>query len=228
MPPRIAITPCRKMPDYVESVRLAGGDPWELGDAAGPVETVVTSCAGLLLTGGADVAPERYGEARHPTVTDVDAARDEYEIALFRAALAAGLPVLAICRGLQVMNVAAGGSLIQDIPSQVGTAVPHQVPNPKDAIAHEVSVVPGSRLAEVMGAAVVAGRLPVNSRHHQAVGRIGAGFVVTATAPDGVIEALELPQARFCVGVQWHPENFVGSRTFLPLFAGLVSGARAQ
>jgi len=228
MPPRIAITPCRKMPDYVESVRLAGGDPWELGDAAGPVETVVTSCAGLLLTGGADVAPERYGEARHPTVTDVDAARDEYEIALFRAALAAGLPVLAICRGLQVMNVAAGGSLIQDIPSQVGTAVPHQVPNPKDAIAHDVSVVPGSRLAELMGGAAAGGRLPVNSRHHQSVHRIAAGFVVSSLAPDGVVEALELPQARFCVGVQWHPENFVGSRTFLPLFAGLVSGARAQ
>ncbi len=96
------------------------------------------SCAGLLLTGGADVDPERYGEARHPTVTDVDAARDEYEIALVRAALAADLPVLAICRGLQVMNVASGGSLIQDIPSQVGATVPHQVPHPKDAIAHDV------------------------------------------------------------------------------------------
>ena len=101
------------------------------------------SCAGLLLTGGADVAPERYGEARHATVTDVDAARDEYEIALVTAAIAADLPVLAICRGLQVMNVAAGGSLIQDIPSRSGAAVPHQVPNPKDAIAHDVSHRPG-------------------------------------------------------------------------------------
>ena len=140
MPPRIAIAPCRKMPDYVESVRLAGGDPWELVYAADPPESVVRSCAGLLLTGGADVDPERYGEARHPTVTDVDAARDEYEIALVRAALAADLPVLAICRGLQVMNVAAGGSLIQDIPSAVGATVPHQVPHPKDAIAHDVSI----------------------------------------------------------------------------------------
>ena len=85
MPPRIAIAPCRKMPDYVESVRLAGGDPWELVYAADPAEAVVRSCAGLLLTGGADVAPERYGEARHPTVTAVDAERDEYEIALVRA-----------------------------------------------------------------------------------------------------------------------------------------------
>jgi putative glutamine amidotransferase len=213
------------MPDYVESVRLAGGDPWQLDYAADPVSAVVRSCAGLLLPGGADVAPERYGEARHATVTDVDAARDEYEIALARAALAADLPVLAICRGLQVMNVAAGGSLIQDIPSQLGSAVPHQVPAPKDAIAHDVSVVPLSRLAGLMGAAVVAGRLPVNSRHHQAVQRVATGFVVTAAAPDGVIEALELPHARFCVGVQWHPENFVESGAFLPLFAGLVASA---
>jgi putative glutamine amidotransferase len=225
MPPRIAIAPCRKMPDYVESVRLAGGDPWALTYAADPVEAVVAACAGLLLTGGADVDPARYGEPRHATVTGVDVERDEYEIALVEAALAADLPVLAVCRGLQVMNVAAGGSLIQDIPSQVGTAVPHQVPEPKDAVAHGVSVAPGSRLAALMGAAVVAGRLPVNSRHHQAVRRIADGFVVTSLAPDGIVEALELPQARFCLGVQWHPENFVESGAFLPLFAGLVSAA---
>ena len=225
MPPRIAIAPCRTMPDYVASVRLAGGDPWELDHAADPVDAVVRSCAGLLLTGGADVAPERYGEARHPTVTGVDAARDEYEIALVRAALAADLPVLAICRGLQVMNVASGGSLVQDIPSQVSTAVPHQVPAPKNGIAHDVSLVPGSRLAGLMGGAAAGGRLPVNSRHHQAVQRVASGYLVTAVAPDGVIEALERPQSRFCVGVQWHPENFVGSGTFLPLFAGLISAA---
>ena len=226
MPARIAIAPCRKMPDYVASVMRAGGDPWALSRDADSADAVVRSCAGLLLTGGADVDPGRYGETRHPTVTDVDGGRDAYEIALVSAALAADLPLLAICRGLQVMNVAGGGSLIQDLPSQIGTAVAHQVPEPKDAIAHDVGVMPGSRLAEVMGAAVVAGRLPVNSRHHQAVGRIGAGFVVTATAPDGVIEALELPQARFCVGVQWHPENFVETGAFLPLFAHLVSAAR--
>jgi putative glutamine amidotransferase len=228
MPPRIAIAPCRKMPDYLASVTLAGGDPWELSYAGDPAEAVVSSCAGLLLTGGADVDPGRYGEARHATVTDVDAARDEYEVALVTAALAADLPVLAICRGLQVMNVAAGGSLVQDLPSQVGTAVPHQVPNPKDAIAHDVGIVPGSRLAGLMGTALAGGRLPVNSRHHQAVQRVAAGFVVTAEAPDGVIEALELPHARFCLGVQWHPENFVESGTFLPLFAGLVSASRTR
>ena len=226
MPPRIAIAPCRKMPDYVESVRLAGGDPWELHHVSDRAEAVVQSCAGLLLTGGADVAPERYSEARHATVTDVDAARDEYEIALVTAAIAADLPVLAICRGLQVVNVAAGGSLIQDIPSAVGAAVAHQVPNPKHAIAHDVSLIPGSRLAGLMGHAAAGGRLPVNSRHHQAVRRLASGFVITAEAPDGVIEAIERPSSRFFVGVQWHPENFVESGTFLPLFAGLLAAAR--
>ena len=225
MPPRIAIAPCRKMPDYVTSVILAGGDPWELRCADDPAEAAVSSCAGLLLPGGADLDPGRYGEARHPSVTDVDVARDEYEIALVLAALAADLPVLAICRGLQVVNVAAGGSLIQDVPSQVGSAVPHQVAAPKDAIAHDVSLSPTSLLEELMGHAAVGGRLPVNSRHHQAVGRIAGGFVVTSLAPDGVIEALELPHARFCLGVQWHPENFVESKTFLPLFAGLLAAS---
>jgi putative glutamine amidotransferase len=226
MPPRIAVAPCRKMPDYLASVRAVGGDPWELNYAADPVGAVVRSCAGLVLPGGVDVDPATYGEERHPTVTHVDAARDEYEIALVRAALAADLSILAICRGLQVMNVAAGGSLIQDIPSQVGNAVPHQVADPKDAIAHDVSLGPGSRLEQLMGHAAVGGRLPVNSRHHQAVGRIAGGFVVTSLAPDGIVEALELPQARFCLGVQWHPENFVESGTFLPLFAGLLAAAR--
>jgi putative glutamine amidotransferase len=228
MPPRIAVAPCRTLADYVKSVGMAGGDAWVLDYGADPVEAVVASCAGLLLPGGVDVAPERYAQARHPAVVNVDATRDEYEIALVSAAMKADVPVLAICRGLQVMNVAAGGSLIQDIPSQVGPAVPHLVSTPKDAIAHEVSVVPDSRLDELMGSAVRGGRLAVNSRHHQAVLRIAAGFVATASAPDGVIEALERPQSRFCVGVQWHPENFVESRTFLALFAGLIAAARTQ
>jgi len=214
------------MPDYLASVRAVGGDPWELNYEVDAVDVVVRSCAGLVLPGGVDVDPARYEETRHATVTDVDVARDEYEVALVRAALAADLPIFAICRGLQVMNVAAGGSLIQDIPSQVGNAVPHQVADPKDAIAHDVSLGPGSRLEQLMGHAAVGGRLPVNSRHHQAVGRVAGGFVVTSLAPDSVVEAIERPGARFCVGVQWHPENFVESGTFLPLFAGLLAAAR--
>ena len=225
--PRIAIAPCRKMPDYEESVRRAGGDVWVLDYAADPVGAVVSSCGGLLLPGGADVGPERYGEWRHPSVTDVDTVRDEYELALTRAALAADVPILAICRGLQVLNVAAGGSLVQDIPSQVPGALVHKVPDPQDAIAHTVRVTPGTRLADLVRGVLREGcELDVNSRHHQSAWHVADGFEITAVAPDGVVEALEQPDARFCVAVQWHPENFLRTGTFLSLFAGLIAAAR--
>lgn len=225
--PRIAVSPCRKMPDYEESVRRAGGEVWVPDPASDPAATIVASCAGLLLTGGADVAPERYGQSRHPSVTDVDDARDEFEVALVRAALAAGLPMLAICRGLQVLNVAAGGSLVQDIPAQMPGALEHRVRDPQDAIAHVVRVTPGSRLGDLVRGALKAGYdLPVNSRHHQCVLDLAEGFEITAVAPDGVVEAIELPDTTFCVAVQWHPENFLASGTFIPLFAGLVEAAR--
>jgi putative glutamine amidotransferase len=157
-------------------------------------------------------------------VTNVNEARDEYEIALVRAALAADVPVLAICRGLQVLNVAAGGTLVQDIPSQVAGALTHTVATPKDAIAHEVRVSPGSRLAALMQDALAGtGTLKVNSRHHQSVRRVAGGFTVTATAPDLVVEALEREASRFCVGVQWHPENFWRTGEYRRLFEGLVA-----
>jgi putative glutamine amidotransferase len=215
------------MPDYEESVRRAGGDVWVLDCATDTVDAVVPSCGGLLLTGGADVGPERYGEWRHPSVTDIDTVRDEYELALTRAALAADVPILAICRGLQVLNVAAGGTLVQDIPSQVPGALVHKVADPPDAIAHAVRVTRGSRLADLVREARREGYdLDVNSRHHQSAWRVADGFEIAAVAPDGVVEALEQPHARFCVAVQWHPENFLRTGTVLPLFAGLIAAAR--
>lgn len=215
------------MPDYEESIRRAGGEAWVLDYSEDAVDIVVRSCSGLLLPGGADVDPARYGAATHPSVTGIESNRDEYEIALVRAALAADLPTFAICRGLQVLNVAAGGSLVQDIPSQVPGALTHLLRHPQDAIAHEVRVTSGSRLAELMRGSLADGcTLRVNSRHHQSAWRVADGFEVTAVAPDGVIEALEQPGARFCVAVQWHPENFVRSGEFLPLFQGLVRSVR--
>jgi putative glutamine amidotransferase len=227
MPPRIAIAPCRTLPDYGTSVRLAGGEPRVLDWTADPVDQVIAWCDGLLLPGGVDVQPGLYGEPRHPSVTEVNEARDAYEIALVQAALAADLPVLAICRGLQVLNIAAGGTLIQDIPSQVAGALTHTIPMPKDAIAHEVRVSPHSRLAALMQDALAGtDTLKVNSRHHQSVRRVADGLTVTATAPDLVVEGLEREESRFCVGVQWHPENFWRTGEFRRLFEGLVEASR--
>lgn len=221
--PRIGITSCSKNADYEESIRRAGGNPVILDWAVLTSGLdALASVDGVVMTGGPDINPEVYGEGPHPTVTIADPARDRFELELARAALQRDAAVLAICRGMQVLNVAAGGSLVQDIPSSVPGALPHQVGVPKDAIAHSVRIAPGSRVAELLTTT----EARVNSRHHQAVKRPGEGLRVTATAPDGIVEALEKPGARFCVAVEWHPENFVESGEFLPLFEGLVRASR--
>jgi putative glutamine amidotransferase len=135
---------------------------------------------------------------------------------------------LAICRGLQVLNVAAGGTLIQDIASEMNQGLGHQVDTPPFAIAHEVWVTPGSALSRVMEDQLADGDvLQVNSRHHQAVARTASGFNVAATAPDGVVEAIERPNARFCIAVQWHPENFWRTGEFRSLFEEFVKAAES-
>lgn len=228
MKPTIGITSCNRLDDYVASVEQAGGQARVLETSQSP-RALIAELDGLLLTGGGDVDPALYGEARHPAVHDAEPGRDEFEIDLARRAMDAGLPTLAICRGAQVLNVAAGGSLVQDIPSAVASDLPHQVNIPKDAIAHSVTVSPGSRLADALGAAIDPRKLcRVNSRHHQSVGRLGRGLVATASAPDGIVEAIELPDAGFCVGVQWHPENFWRTGEFSGLFDTFVraSGER--
>jgi putative glutamine amidotransferase len=227
MPPTIAIAPCRSLPDYVESIRRAGGDPRVLDPAVDRPADVVRSCDGVLLTGGPDIDPQHYGEDRHPTVVDIDAVRDAYELELARLAVEADVPVLAICRGLQVMNVSFGGTLVQDIPSDIAGSADHSVKVPLFGIAHEVWVTRGSRLAGLMQEEFENGdALAVNSRHHQSVKALAAGFEVSATAPDGVIEAFERPGARFCLAVQWHPENFWRTGEFRPLFEGFVEASK--
>jgi len=204
MTPRIGVTPCRALPDYLESVRLAGAEPIVLDYAAHPPADALAHCRGILFTGGGDIDPACYGEAPHASVSGVDASRDAYELELAGRALAADLPVLAICRGLQVLNVAAGGTLIQDIPSAIPGGPDHVVKTPLFAIAHDVAVTTDSRLAALMGPRLGSGAtLAVNSRHHQAVRTLASGFVVTATAPDGIVEAFEHPGRPFVVAVQW-------------------------
>ena len=142
-----------------------------------------------------------------------------------RLAIDRGLPLLAICRGVQVLNVAAGGSLVQDIETEVPGALVHRVETTPSTIAHEVWVASGSKLAALLADRIEEDALLVNSRHHQAVKKLAPGFVASATAPDGVIEAIERPDLPFCVGVQWHPENFWRTGEFRALFEGLLKQA---
>ncbi|HVB38000.1 MAG TPA: gamma-glutamyl-gamma-aminobutyrate hydrolase family protein, partial [Vicinamibacterales bacterium] len=190
----------------------------------------IASIDGLLLTGGvADVDPARYGQARHAAVTQTDPARDEFELTLATRACEVNLPVLAICRGAQVLNVARGGTLVQDIPSEVPGAVTHTVPTPPYAIAHEVWLNKDTLLWRLMHETLAeSDSCSVNSRHHQSIGRIASGLEVGATAPDGVVEAVEAPGLRFCLGVQWHPENFWRTGEFRALFEGFVEACRAK
>ena len=225
--PLIAITPCSKVPDYEESVRRAGGEVRELNRATDSPAEVVKGVQGLLLTGGGDVLPSIYGATPHASFDPAEPGRDEYEIALVRLALEKDLPIFAICRGVQLLNVARGGTLIQHIPDEVGTTVEHRLKEPRFAIAHDVWIESRSLLERLMGERFQAGEAcPVNSRHHQAPKDLGEGLIAAATAPDGVIEAIEDPNRRFCLGVQWHPENFWRTGEFRTLFEAFVQACR--
>ena len=228
MPPTIGITRCSKLSDYVSSIEQTGARTRVLEVTESP-RKVLQEIDGLLLTGGGDVDPVFYGEDRHPLTDDAEPGRDEFEIDLARRAMTDAVPLLAICRGAQVMNVAAGGTLVQDIPSAVESDLAHSVVEPKNADCHDIRIEPGSTLARVLGPAVDAScGCRVNSRHHQSVGRTGQGLVVSATAGDGVIEAVEKPDVPFCIGVQWHPENFWETGEFRPLFEEFVKAAAVR
>lgn len=225
----VGITSCRKLEDYKQAVLHVGGEVRILE----PTETVAHALQGidgLLLTGGGDIEPKHYGEEPSPLLSDVEPERDVFELALVREARARDLPILAICRGIQVLNVAFGGSLVQDIPTENTGAQDHNLkvpPNQPFSRAHEIWVEKDSLVAELMGERLVdADTVDVNSRHHQAVKKVADGFTVTATAPDGVIEAIEDSTARFCLGVQWHPENFWRTGEFRPLFEGFLAAAQ--
>jgi putative glutamine amidotransferase len=189
--------------NYCAAVRHAGGLPILLPHHPEAAETYLDMIDGLVITGGGfDVDPALFGAAsRHPTVETKDR-RTAFEMAATRAALGRDLPLLGICGGQQLLNVALGGTLIQHIPDEVPGALPHRQPNPRDEPSHEVRIVAGTRLRWITGA----DRLAVNSAHHQAVKDAGSGVVIDAVAEDGVAEGIEDPRRRFCLGVQWHPE----------------------
>ena len=189
--------------NYLAAVSRAGGLAIPLPHDVELVGEWLSLIDGLIVTGGAfDLDPTLYGAGeRHATVTTKER-RTAFEFEMTGAALERDLPVLGICGGQQLLHVVLGGDLIQHIPDAVPNALAHEQPNPRTEPGHEVEVVPGTRLHAI----VMTDRLPVNSAHHQAAGAPGPKVVVSARAPDGVIEAIEDPGRRFCLGVQWHPE----------------------
>ena len=208
---------------YVDAVLAAGGLPILLPHAVEAAATYLALLDGLVVTGGAfDVPPELYGEARRPECGPAKPARTAFEKDLLEAALAARFPVLGVCGGMQLLNVVRGGTLHQDLAS--GAGIPgHEQPPPKDAPSHAVLVVAGTLLAALVGP----GELRVNSTHHQAVKDAGQGVLVSARAPDGVVEAIELPDLPFALGVQWHPEAVLRHEPrHAALYRALVAAAR--
>jgi putative glutamine amidotransferase len=190
---------------YVTALENAGLVPLVVPPLADPAaaDRILAAVDGLLLTGGEDVAPEYFGEEPHPKLGSVSKARDATEIALISAARRLRIPLMAICRGIQVLNVESGGSLIQDIAAQRPDALEHNGSGPRGAALHAVDIDEDS----ILGLATGAGRLDVNSLHHQAIDRLGDGLRVTARAPDGIIEGVESTDDWWVLAVQWHPEE---------------------
>jgi putative glutamine amidotransferase len=192
--------------NYVRSLEGAGLVPVVIPPLTNPAAAaeILDAVGGLLLTGGEDVDPARYGALPHPALGAVNAARDATEVALLAAARARAVPVLAICRGIQILNVAMGGTLVQDLTAERPSAITHDQPHDRAARTHDVTIAAGSRLFAATGATAMA----VNSYHHQAVDRLGRGLRVTATSSDGVIEGAEMEDPGWWVlAVQWHPED---------------------
>ena len=208
---------------YVHCVANAGGLPVPLPYSdAGLAADYVATLDGLVLTGGLDVDPFFYDQEPRPEVGKVDPARDRFELELISRAYAEGLPILAICKGVQILNVAFGGTLIQDVYTSVPDVLRHEQRNLRwDTHYHHVNVEPGTRLAQLVGDE----RTRVNSDHHQAVGRIANRLVVSARADDGVVEGLEDPAHPWCVGVQWHPERMPDDPLTRGLFDTLLEAS---
>jgi putative glutamine amidotransferase len=207
---------------YVDALRRAGAVPVLIPPQPENAAELAQGLDGILLAGGEDCDPELYGQERHPKVVELmDERRQSNDLTLAKIARERGIPTLGICLGLQVMNVAAGGTLVQDIDSNVETEIQH-ASLPEDRVRHDVIIEQGTKLASIVPAA----ELNVNSSHHQAVGAVADGLRVTAHAPDGIVEGLEDPWHPFYVGVQWHPEDMTGEGSASTLFGAFVDAAR--
>lgn len=207
---------------YVRALERAGGLPVLVFPQPGRAADLLARVDGVLLSGGADIAPQLYGQASHETVKATDPQRDAMELELARAARQAGVPMLGICRGCQMLNVAFGGTLLQDVPSLVPGARTHQT---RELDVHDIRIEPGTMLEQILGLS----SLRVNSRHHQAVDRVGAGLRVNCRSEDGVIEGVESSQGLPILAVQCHPEDCLDLRPpLLGLFRWLVQRATGR
>lgn len=208
--------------NYAGVVVKAGGLPMFLPHEPTLAEAYLDQIDGLIVTGGAfDVDPALYGdESRHDTVV-LKETRTQFELGITRGAVARDMPLLGICGGQQLLNVALGGTLIQHIPDSVKNALAHEQPNPRNEPGHRVAIAKGTRLYDIVGVDA----MNVNSAHHQAVAKVAAPTVVDAVAPDGVIEGVEHPDLKFCIGVQWHPEFEVDPHD-IRIFKAFIAAAR--
>jgi gamma-glutamyl-gamma-aminobutyrate hydrolase PuuD len=206
-----ALTPAA----YVNAIEAAGGRPLLVPPSTEGIEETLDRLDGLLFSGGSDLDPELYGQDAHPETNGIVPQRDRAEIALLRAALDRDMPVLAVCRGSQILNVALGGDLVQHLPDVVGDERHKHTPG--EFADHDVALEPGTRVQEILG-----DHAPVKSHHHQGYGRLGEGLQEAARAEDGTLEALEDPSRRFALGVLWHPE----AGEDFALFEALVEEAK--
>ena len=225
MRPLIAVAPLtaggyRMMRPYLKGIEQAGGTPvvLPLTENRDVLDVILPHCSGLLVTGGQDVDPARYGQQMLPECGKLDLELDGMEAILCDWALERDIPILAVCRGIQFLNIHCGGTVYQNLPTQRPGPINHSQEPPYDIPVHSVTVMENSFLATLTGA----GELQVNSFHHQAVDEVAPGFEVDATSPDGLVEAIHLPGKRFVLGVQWHPEFFPEQEWAKGIFNGFV------
>ena len=208
--------------DYIDAVRRAGGVPLLIAPGESRVEAILDVIDALVLSGGGDIDPSRYDGKRHDTNYSIDQERDTLELELARRVIDSRIPTLGICRGAQILNVVQGGKLIEHSPDEVGVKVLHRAP-PREPVTHGVKLKTGSRLAKILGR----DQFDATSWHHQALRGAAAGFDAVAHAPDGTIEAIEMPSHPWMIAVQWHPELSAASDPLQQkLFDALVEAAR--
>lgn len=212
--------------DYITSVIKAEGIPLLLPYTTEDslLEQYIDCCDGFLFSGGIDISPCKYGAAPSPLLGSTSLRQDDYQLNLMKKVMTSGKPFLAICRGIQVLNVACGGTLYQDSSEVPGTIMKHMQDTDRGDISHEVTIVPGTKLASMFG-----GKVWTNSYHHQSVRELGKGLKISARAGDGVVEAVELEHYGYGMGIQWHPEvMFRVSNSMRPLFESLVNASSSQ